>query len=128
MSYYFVKNLNRSFDDTRAYVEEELMKYGFGVVSEINLHEKFKAKLDIDFRKYKILGTCSPMHAHKAVSAEEHIGLMLPCNIVLQEVSSDETKVSVIDPIASMQAVQNSALESTAREIQSLLKKFINNL
>jgi uncharacterized protein (DUF302 family) len=128
MSYYFVKNLNRSFDSTREYVEEELMKYGFGIVSEINLHEKFKAKLDIDFRKYKILGACSPKHAHKAISAEEHIGLMLPCNIVLQEVNSKETKVSVIDPIASMQAVQNRALESTASEIQNSLKDFVNNL
>lgn len=128
MSYYFVKNLNRSFEDTRAYIEEELMKYGFGVVSEINLHEKFKAKLNIDFRRYKILGACSPKHAHKAISAEEHIGLMLPCNIVLQEISTDETKVSVIDPIASMQSVQNPNLEGTAMEIQKLLKEFVNNL
>lgn len=128
MSYYFVKNLNRSFDDTRTYIEEELMKYGFGVVSEINLHEKFKAKLGIDFRKYKILGACSPKHAHKAISAEEHIGLMLPCNIVLQEISTDETKVSVIDPIASMQSVQNPNLEGTAMEIQKLLQEFVNNL
>jgi uncharacterized protein (DUF302 family) len=128
MSYYFVKNLSRSFDDTRTYVEEELMKYGFGVVSEINLHEKFKAKLGIDFRKYKILGACSPKHAHKAISAEEHIGLMLPCNIVLQEISTNETKVSVIDPIASMQSVQNPNLEGTAMEIQNLLQEFVNNL
>lgn len=128
MSYYFEKKLNCSFNDTRTYVEEQLMRYGFGVVSEINLHEKFKAKLNVDFRKYKILGACSPKHAHKAISIEEHIGLMLPCNVVLQEISSKETKVSVIDPIASMQAVQNPALESTATEIQSLLKEFANNL
>ena len=128
MSYYFVKNLDRSFDDTRAYVEEELMKYGFGVVSEINLHEKFKAKLNIDFRRYKILGACSPKHAHKAITVEEHIGLMLPCNILLQEVNSGETKVSVIDPIASMKAVENPALEDTASEIQNSLKEFVNNL
>jgi uncharacterized protein (DUF302 family) len=128
MSYYFEKKLNRSFDDTRTYVEEQLMKCGFGVVSEINLHEKFKAKLNVDFRRYKILGACSPKHAHKAISAEEHIGLMLPCNVVLQEINSDETKISVIDPIASMQAVQNPALESTATEIQSLLKEFVNSL
>lgn len=128
MSYYFVRNLNRSFDDTRKYIEEELMKYGFGIVSEINLHEKFKAKLGLDFRKYKILGACSPKHAHKAISTEEHIGLMLPCNIVLQEINTDETKVSVIDPIASMQSVQNLNLEGTAMEIQKLLQEFVNNL
>lgn len=128
MSYYFVKSLNRSFDDTRTYVEEQLMKYGFGVVSEIDLHEKFKSKLNIDFRKYKILGACSPKHAYKAISAEEHIGLMLPCNVVLQEVSREETKVSVIDPIASMQAVDNPELGSTALEIQNSLKEFVNNL
>ena len=128
MSYYFVKNLDRSFDDTRRYVEEQLMKYGFGVVSEINLHEKFKAKLNIDFRKYKILGACSPKHAHQAISAEEHIGLMLPCNVVLQEVNPEETKVSVIDPIASMQAVENPALEGTANEIRHSLEDFLENL
>ncbi len=128
MNYYFVKNLDRSFDDTREYVEAQLMKYGFGIVSEINLHEKFKAKLNVDFRKYKILGACSPKHAHKAISAEEHIGLMLPCNIVLQEINPNETKVSVIDPIASMQAVENPALESTATEIQNSLKDFVENL
>lgn len=128
MSYYFVKNLNRSFDETRGYVEEELMKYGFGIVSEINLHEKFKAKLNIDFRRYKILGACSPKHAHKAISSEEHIGLMLPCNVVLQEISADETRVSVIDPIASMQAVDNPALGSIAGEIQQSLKEFVQKL
>ena len=123
-----MKNLNRSFDDTRKYVEEQLKQYGFGVVSEIDLHEKFKTRLGVDFRKYKILGACSPKHAHKAISSEEQIGLMLPCNLVLQEINQGETKVSVIDPIASMQAVQNPALESTASEIQRLLKEFIEKL
>lgn len=128
MSYYFVKNLNRSFDDTREYVEKQLMNYGFGVVSEIDLHEKFKAKLNVDFRRYKILGACSPKHAYKAISAEEHIGLMLPCNVVLQEVSPSETKVSVIDPIASMQAIDNPDLGSTALEIQNSLREFVDKL
>jgi uncharacterized protein (DUF302 family) len=128
MSYYFEKSLNRSFDDSRKRVEELLMKFGFGVVSEIDLHEKFKAKLNIDFRRYKILGACSPKHAHKAISAEENIGLMLPCNVVLQEMSPDKTKVSVIDPIASMMAVKNPALEETANEIKSLLKQFVSDL
>lgn len=128
MSYYFTRNVNRSFDETRKYVEEQLMTYGFGIVSEINLHEKFKAKLDIDFRRYKILGACSPKHAHKAISAEEHIGLMLPCNVVLQEISANETKVSVIDPIASMQAVDNPELAGTALEIQKLLREFTDTL
>lgn len=128
MSYYFTRNVNRSFDDTRTYVEEQLMSYGFGIVSEIDLHEKFKAKLDIDFRQYKILGACSPEHAYKAIQAEENIGLMLPCNVVLQEVSNNETKVSVIDPIASMQAVNNPDLEDTATEIQKSLKDFVESL
>lgn len=128
MSYYFTRNINRSFDETRKYVEEQLMTYGFGIVSEINLHEKFKAKLNIDFRRYKILGACSPKHAHKAISAEEHIGLMLPCNVVLQEINANETKVSVIDPIASMQAVNNPDLADTALEIQKLLREFTDTL
>ena len=128
MSYYFAKTVNKNMTDTRSMVEAKLKDAGFGIVSEINMTEKFKDKLGIDFRPYLILGACSPKHAHKAVSGEEHIGLMLPCNVVLQQKSEGETEVSVIDPVASMMAVQNEVLAPVAAEIQANLKKFITAL
>jgi uncharacterized protein (DUF302 family) len=128
MSYYFVKTLDKSFDETRFYVEENLKSFGFGIVSEIDMREKFKQKLDVDFRRYTILGACNPKHAYTAVNLEPNIGLMLPCNVVLQEISIKKTEVSVIDPVASMQSVINPALEEIAVEIQQKLKKFIKTL
>lgn len=128
MSYYFAKTLERPFDETRSYVEEQLGQYGFGIVSEIDMDKKFKEKLNTDFRRYKILGACSPKHAYAAVSAEEHIGLMLPCNITLQEKGESKTEVAVIDPVASMQAVNNPELAPAALEIQAKLKEFIAGL
>lgn len=128
MKYYFSKTLNKDIAETRSYVEDKLKEIGFGIVSEINMQGKFKEKLNVDFRPYVILGACSPKHAHKAVSAEEHIGLMLPCNIVLQEKSVGSTLISVIDPIASMQAVQNESLGPVAEEIRSKLVVFVEGL
>ena len=128
MNYYFAKKLNIPFDKAAGIVVEHLSKIGFGIVSEIDMHEKFKAKLGVDFRKYKILGACSPKHAFQAVSAEEHIGLMLPCNVVIQEKDENSVEVSVIDPVASMMAVENKELEPSAREIQGKLRSFIGDL
>jgi uncharacterized protein (DUF302 family) len=128
MSYYFTKVISLPLEECRNKVEKELSDYGFGIVSEINMHEKFKGKLGVDFRPYKILGACSPKHAFEAVNAEEHIGLMLPCNIVLQEKKATETEVSVVDPVASMMAVQNPALSDTATDIREKLKTFLENL
>lgn len=128
MTYYFSKTLNKDIKETKDYIEAQLKEVGFGIVSEINMQGKFKEKLGVDFRPYLILGACSPKHAHKAVSAEEHIGLMLPCNVVLQEKSAGSTLVSVIDPIASMQAVQNDSLGPVAEEIRSKLEVFVANL
>jgi uncharacterized protein (DUF302 family) len=128
MSYYFTKKLKISFVEGRELVEEKLKDTGFGIVSEIDLHEKFKAKLGADFRKYKIIGACSPKHAYQAVSVEDHIGLMLPCNIVIQEWEENLTEISAIDPVASMQAVDNPGLAEMASQIQNQLKKFIETL
>ena len=128
MSYFFAKTLERPFDESRTYVEEQLKQFGFGIVSEIDMDKKFKEKLNKDFRRYKILGACSPKHAYAAVSAEKHIGLMLPCNVTLQEKSKSETEVAVIDPIASMQAVDNADLAPVATEIRAKLKAFISGL
>ena len=92
-----------------------------------NLSKK-NEKLGIDFRRYKILGACSPKHAHASISGEEHIGLMLPCNVVLQEKDKNQVEVSVIDPVASMQAVENPLLAPVASEIRAKLKEFVESL
>ena len=128
MKYYFAKTVTNSFEETRQLIEEKLKTYGFGIVSEIDLDEKFREKLGIDFRRYKILGACSPKHAHAAISGEEHIGLMLPCNVVLQEKDKNQVEVSVIDPVASMQAVENPLLAPVASEIRAKLKEFVESL
>lgn len=128
MNYYFSKSIHKSYDEAHAYVEQKLKDHGLGIVTELEMHKKFKEKLNINFRPYKILGACSPKHAYKAVSVEEHIGLMLPCNVVIQDKGENQVEVSVIDPIASMQSVDNPLLKDTAREIQDMLKKFIKSL
>jgi uncharacterized protein (DUF302 family) len=128
MSYYFTKKLNTSYDAGRVMVEEKLEEAGFGIVSEIDMHEKFKQKLGVDFRRYKILGACSPKHAYQSVLAEEKIGLMLPCNIVIQEKGENLIEISAIDPVASMMAVNNPALSEMAVEIRDKLKTLIELL
>ena len=128
MKYFVAKQLNKNYDETRQIIEQKLKNYGFGIVSEIDIHEKFREKLGVDFRRYKILGACSPKHAYEAISNEEHIGLMLPCNVVMQEKGKNLVEVSVIDPVASMQAVENKSLEGTATEIRDKLVEFIESL
>ena len=128
MSYYYTKDLDCSYEDAIERVTELLKKYGFGVLTQIDVHEKFKEKLDVDFRRYKILGACSPRHAYQALSHEDKIGTMLPCNVIVQEHAVNKVEVSAIDPIASMQAVQNPDLAQTAQEVQHLLRAVIMDL
>lgn len=128
MSYYFTKTLRLSFEDSLNKVTEELKKKGFGILTEIDVQETLKKKLDVDFRKYKILGACNPPFAHKALQAEDKIGTMLPCNVIVQETGENEIEVSAIDPIASMQAVENPGLEEVAKDIQKMLKSVIDEL
>lgn len=129
MQYYFRKTLkNVSFDEAVAKVTEELKKEGFGVISEINLHEKFKEKLDIDFRTYRILGACNPASAFKALQQEDKIGTMLPCNVIIQQLSDSQIEVAAVDPVASMQAIENENLASIAKEIRAKLEKVIESM
>ena len=128
MSYYFTTFVNKSFDDTIDYVTEELKKDGFGILTTIDVKEAMKKKLAVDFRNYKILGACNPPFAYKALQAEDKIGAMLPCNVIVQEHPGGQVEVSAIDPIASMQAVQNDNLATVAKEVQELLKKVIDRL
>jgi len=128
MKYYFNKTLHLTFEETIEGVKKALQNEGFGVISEIDLHEKLKDKLDVDFRKYKILGACNPSYAYKALQKEDKIGTMLPCNVIVQELGANEIEVAAVDPIASMQAVENKGLADIAQEIQAKLKNVINSL
>jgi uncharacterized protein (DUF302 family) len=128
MSYYFSKRLSISFDEAITKVTEELKKEGFGILSEIDVTAALKKKLDVDFRKYRILGACNPPFAYKALQAEDKIGTMLPCNVIVQETDKGDIEVAAIDPIASMQAVDNPSLGEIADQVRGRLKKVIDNL
>ena len=128
MSYYLTKNTTITYEEAIEQVTAELKKEGFGVLTEIDVKETLKKKLDVDFRRYKILGACNPPYAHKALLAEDKIGLMLPCNVIVQETSEGTIEVSAIDPIASMQAVDNPVLSEIAEEIRVKLQTVISNV
>jgi uncharacterized protein (DUF302 family) len=128
MEYYFTKTLTASFDEAIQHVTDSLKTEGFGIISEINMHEKFKEKLGIDFRKYRILGACNPAYAYKALQAEEKVGTMLPCNVIVIDKENGQTEISVVNPIASMMAIRNPELELIASEVTEKLKRVIEAL
>lgn len=129
MSYYFSKiKINASFDKVIEDVIENLKKEGFGVLTEIDVKETLKKKLDVDFKKYKILGACNPPFAYQALQAEDKIGIMLPCNVIVQEISEGTVEIAAVDPVASMQAVNNPRLADVAKEIQNKLRRVIENI
>jgi uncharacterized protein (DUF302 family) len=128
MSYYFSKLLGLPFDDALLKVREELKKEGFGIITEIDVKETLKKKLNVDFKKYRILGACNPSFAYQALQAEDKIGTMLPCNVIVQETPEGKTEVAAIDPIASMQAIENPNLQDVAEQVRNKLKKVIDNL
>jgi uncharacterized protein (DUF302 family) len=128
MSYHTSKTVNFSYEDAINKVTEELKKEGFGILTEIDVKETLKKKIDVDFRKYKILGACNPPLAYKALSAEENIGLMLPCNVIVQEKPDGSVQVSAINPMVAMQSVGNENLNEVASQVSSKLKKVIESL
>lgn len=128
MSYYFAKTLEMSFDDVLVHVTEALKKEGFGVLTEIDVKATLKKKLDVDFRNYRILGTCNPPFAHQALVAEDKIGTMLPCNVIVQEVGDGQVEVAAVDPLASMQAIDNPGLGEIAVQVQAKLKGVVESL
>ncbi len=128
MPYYFSRILDVSFDQAVARVMEELGKEGFGILTEIDVTKTLKKKLDVDFRKYRILGACNPPFAYKALQAERRIGTMLPCNVIIQETDDGKIEVAAIDPIASMTVVENKELLEIAEEIQFKLKNALKKL
>ena len=127
MQYYFNKIVQMTFEETIDKVTEELKKEGFGVLTEIDVKAALKKKINVDFRRYRILGACNPSFAYKALLAEDKIGTMLPCNVIIQEREDGKIEVAAIDPIASMQSVKNESLGGIAVEVQSKLKKVIEN-
>jgi len=128
MHYYIETTLNTDFESALEKTKEALKKQGFGVLSEIDIHEKLKEKLDVDFRKYKILGACNPPNAYKALQVDNKIGTMLPCNVIVQELEEGKIEVAAIDPVASMMAVENEEITAIAKDIRALLEKVIKSV
>ncbi len=127
MSYYFNKTVTQTFDAVVSKVTEELKKEGFGILTEIDVRETIKKKLNVDFRNYRILGACNPPFAHRALLAEDKIGTMLPCNVIVQELAEGRVEIAAVDPVASMQAIGNPNLAEIAGKIREKLQKVVNN-
>ena len=128
MKYYIETTIEESFEDAVSKVTENLKKEGFGILSEINVQETLKKKLDVNIRKYRILGACNPPNAYKAIQLENKIGTMLPCNVIVRELEDHKTEVAAVDPVASMTAVENPGLRAIAGDIKEKLGKVIASL
>ena len=128
MSYHFSKKLDVPFDQAVSRVTEALKTEGFGLLTDIDVSATLKAKLKQDFRPYRILGACNPELAYRALTLEDKIGTMLPCNVIVQQHTAGRVEVSAVDPVASMQAIDNPALAGVAKEVQAKLKRVIEGL
>ena len=128
MSYYFNKMLEIPFDEAIERVKAELKKEGFGVLTEIDVRKTLKEKMGVDFRPYRILGACNPPFAYRALLAEDKIGTMLPCSVIVQELGPGEVEVAAIDPLASMAAVKNEDLGTVGLEVREKLKRVVEAL
>jgi uncharacterized protein (DUF302 family) len=127
MSYYFSKSMHIPFEDAVAKVTESLKQEGFGVLTEIDVQATMKKKLDVDMPSYKILGACNPSMAYQAIQIEDKVGTMLPCNVIVQE-KAGSVEVSAVDPVASMQAIENPGLKDIAEQVKVKLKTIIEHL
>ncbi len=128
MSYHFSKTVDGDFDAVISRVTEALMTQGFGILTEIDVKETLRKKLDVEFRPYRILGACNPQFAYRALQAEDKIGTMLPCNVIVQQLDDGRIEVSAVDPVASMQAIDNPQLAEIAGTVQGKLKSVIEAL
>ncbi len=128
MSYYFSKFVKENFDEAINKVTDQLKSEGFGIMTEIDVTKTLKEKLNVDFKKYKILGACNPPYAYKALQAEDKIGTMLPCNVIVIEHAEGNVEVAAVDPIASMAAIKNESLAEIAAEIRSKLKSVVESI
>jgi len=128
MSYYISKKVDYTFDDAIAHVTDELKEEGFGVLTEIDVKQTLKEKLDVDFKKYRILGACNPNFAHQALQKEDKIGTMLPCNVIVEEHEDGSVEVAAVNPMDSMQAVENEDLGAIASQVRDRLSKVIERV
>ncbi|MGV8946279.1 MAG: DUF302 domain-containing protein [Lutibacter sp.] len=128
MNYYFNKTVKGTFEEVIDKVTQGLKEEGFGILTEIDVTATLKKKLDVNFKKYRILGACNPPYAYKALQAEDKIGTMLPCNVIVQEIEEGVIEVAAVNPTASMQAVENKKLSDIANEITSMLENVIKKL
>jgi len=128
MTYFFSKIVDDSFEDAITRVTEQLSKQGFGVLTTIDVSATLKKKLDVDFKPYTILGACNPTYAYKALQAEDKIGTMLPCNVIVQETADGKVEVAAVDPIASMTAISNEELGEIATEVRAKLQAVVDGL
>jgi uncharacterized protein (DUF302 family) len=128
MSYYFSKTLPVAFDEAVRRTTEALQREGFGIITEIDVKDTLKKKINVNFRNYRILGACNPKLAHEALQLEDKVGTMLPCNVIAQDLGDGRTEIAAIDPVASMQAIDNPRLKQAAERVQALLQKVIASL
>jgi uncharacterized protein (DUF302 family) len=128
MDYHYSKIVPLDFDAAIAKVTEELKKEGFGILTEIDVQATLKKKLDVEFRPYRILGACNPHFAYQAFQTEDHIGVLMPCNVIVQDRGANRTEVSAVNPMSSMQSVRNPSLGEVATEVTSRLRKVIDSL
>jgi uncharacterized protein (DUF302 family) len=128
MAYYFAKTLATGLNDAVRRTVEALKQEGFGIITEIDVKDTFKKRINVDFRNYRILGACNPTLAHEALQIEDKVGTMLPCNVVVQDVDSGKTEVAAIDPVASMQAIDTPRLKAAAEQVGIKLRRAIENL
>lgn len=128
MSYYFSKTIEAKFDDAVSRTREALKQEGFGVITEIDVRETLKSKIGVDFRPYLILGACNPTMAYEALQVEDKVGAMLPCNVVVQERSASTVEIAAIDPVASMQAIENPALTEKAALVAGKLQSALDRI
>jgi uncharacterized protein (DUF302 family) len=128
MAYYFSKTLSTSFDEAVEKVTAALSAEGFGVISEVDLHEKIKYKLGVDFKKYRILGACNPAYSYRALQAEDKVGVMLPCNVLVIEQGENEIEIAAVNPTDAMMAVHNDVVAEVAAKVGEHLQKALERL
>ena len=128
MSYYLAKTVSMPFDEAVARATEALKQEGFGIITEIDIRDTLKAKIGVDFRPYRILGACNPALAHEALQIEDKVGTMLPCNVIVQELTPGRVEVAAVDPVASMQAIDTPTLAEKARTVRSKLESAVSRI
>ncbi|UCG28727.1 MAG: DUF302 domain-containing protein [Bacteroidales bacterium] len=128
MSYYLSKTINMQFEEAIPFLEGELKKEGFGILTEIDMKDTLRKKLDVDFRKYKILGACNPQYAHKALLTEDKIGVLLPCSFIVQELEPGRVEIACINPEVAMEEVENKQMVNIASEVTQKLTRVIEAL